>query len=98
MMLPGPAGFWPFPSEQGVCSAACSRWLAGHPGVRHQTQTVRLLTRCCGRVPVPSPLCMPGARCGSPCPGVVGADGAALCLPQVWVPARQREAARGRCR
>lgn len=33
MMLPGPAGFWPFPSEQGVCSAACSRWLAGHLGV-----------------------------------------------------------------
>lgn len=96
MMLPGPAGFWPFPSGQGVCSAACSRWLAGHLGVCHQT--VQLLTRCCGRVLVPSPLCMPGARCSSPCRGVLGADSSALCLLQVWAPARQREEARGRCR
>lgn len=54
--------------------------------------------QCCGRVLVPSPLCMPGARCSSPCRGVLGADSAALCLLQVWAPARQQEEARGRCR
>lgn len=77
MMLPGRAGFWPFPSEQGVqcCMFAMARGAPGRaPASRAAAHPV--LQTC---VPVPSPVCMPGTRCSSPGRGVGAADTAAVC-------------------
>lgn len=79
VMLPGPAGFWPFPSEQGVqcCMFAMAR---GAPGRAPANRP--LLTRCCRRVsrcPARSACLAPAA---APRAGAWG-----LLTPLLFVPA-----------